>query len=210
MAQNDTGLRRLLTWPWFYDFFQDLVGGVALRRRFVNEFLRPSPGARVLDIGCGTGNMLSYLPDGCGYLGFDFSEDYIAAARARYGERGRFTCARVDAHGAAQGLEGEGKFDFAIAFGVLHHLDDAEAARVFDCARQSLKPGGRLATIDPAFVAGQGKLARYVVSRDRGRNVRTPEGYAGLGRGIFPDLEVHVLRDTLRIPSDAVVLVAKA
>jgi len=83
MAQNDTGLRRLLTRPWIYDLFQNLVGGVAIRRRFVRDYLGPFPGARILDIGCGTGNMLPFLPGDCGYLGFDFSEDYIAAARAR-------------------------------------------------------------------------------------------------------------------------------
>src|SRR6185437_14209184 len=39
-----------------------------------------------------------------------------------------------------QGIEGEGGFDLALAFGVLHHLDDAEAAQVFACARRALKP----------------------------------------------------------------------
>lgn len=217
MAQNDTGLRRLLTWPGFYDLFQDLVGAAAIRRRFVREFLAPDPGARILDIGCGTGAMLAFLPGDCDYLGFDFSVDYVATARARFGDRGRlpgsrrrFACARIDADGALQGMEGEGAFDLAMAFGVLHHLDDAEAAGVFDCARRALKPGGRLATLDPAFVEGQGKLARYVVSRDRGRNVRTPQAYAALGRPYFPGLETRVLHSHLRIPSDAAVLIGRA
>ncbi|MGH8058408.1 MAG: SAM-dependent methyltransferase [Candidatus Entotheonellia bacterium] len=41
--------------------------------------LRPSPEARVLELGCGTGRVLVSLAEGCGYMhGLDLSEAMVA------------------------------------------------------------------------------------------------------------------------------------
>lgn len=207
MGQITTGARRLLSVPFFYDLFQDLVGASGIRVRWIRDFLRPFPGARVLDIGCGTAGILPYLPGYVDYTGFDMSPAYIEAARARHGRRGRFTCARAEVF-EPQGGEGR-PFDIAMAFGVLHHLDDGEARSMLRNARSALGAGGRLVTLDPAYVPGQDRLARFAVSRDRGRNVRSPEAYAALGEGVFPRVETTVLRGALRIPYDHAVLVCR-
>lgn len=207
MGQITSGARRVLSIPLLYDLFQDLVGASGIRIRWIRDFLQPFPGARVLDIGCGTAEILRHLPGDLDYTGFDMSPAYIEAARRRHGGRGRFTCAPVEAfrdHGGA-----DGGYDIAMAFGVLHHLDDAAARQVFQDARSALKPGGRMVTIDPTFVSGQGRLARFAVSRDRGRNVRYPEAYAALGEGHFSRIETTVLRGALRIPYDHTVLVGR-
>jgi SAM-dependent methyltransferase len=45
-----------------------------------------------------------------------------------------------------------GCYDIVMAFGVLHHLDDAEGRELFRGARRALKPGGRFVTLDtPSF-----------------------------------------------------------
>jgi len=201
MGQTTSGLRRLLSHPCLYDGFQDLVGAARLRARLIAEHLAPFPGARLLDIGCGTARFVECLPEDVDYTGFDMSPGYIAAARRRHGRRGTFTCAKVGEVALAAG-----SFDLALAFGVLHHLDDVEARRLFESARAALVPGGRLVTIDPTFVDGQSRLARLAVSRDRGRDVRRPEGYARLADGVFAGVEVSVLHDALRIPYTHAVL----
>ncbi len=222
MSQIETGFRRMLASPLIYDFFQDLVGAPALRIRLVRECLRPFPRARILDIGCGTGDLLRYLPPGIDYSGFDMDPGYIASARRRFGGPGRFTCGTVDAFAAsAEAGPGPGadeteragndaKYDIAVAFGVLHHLEDGEARRLFQSARRALRPGGRLVAIDPARVPDQAYLARYLVSRDRGRNVRSPEEYAALARGPFQAVEASVWHNALRVPFDHAVLVCLA
>ena len=207
MGQITTGARNLLSIPCFYDLFQDLVGASGIRSRWIRDFLRPFPGARILDIGCGTAEILPYLPGDVDYTGFDMSPAYIEAARARHGRRGRFSCARAEVFPSR---EGEARpYDLAMAFGVLHHLDDEEARSLLRNARSALGEGGRLVTLDPAYVPGQGRLARFAVSRDRGRNVRTPEGYAALGEGVFSRIETTALRGALRIPYDHAVLVCR-
>jgi SAM-dependent methyltransferase len=205
MGQITTGARRILSVPFFYDLFQDLVGASGIRERWIRDFLRPFPGARILDIGCGTAGILPYLPGYVDYTGFDLSPAYIEAARARHGMRGRFSCARAEVFEPR--ADEARPYDIAMAFGVLHHLDDAEARSLLRNARSALGEGGRLVTLDPAFVPDQGRLARFAVSRDRGRNVRYPEAYAALGGGVFSRIETTVLRGALRIPYDHAALV---
>lgn len=195
MAQITSGLRRLLNDPRVYVVTQRILTSDSRTRRWVDELLRPRAGQRVLDIGCGPADLLRFLP-AVDYVGFDSSADYIEAARARFGARGRFEHARVD----AATLEHLGAFDLVIARGVLHHLDDAEAEALFKLARAALAPGGRLVTLDACYAEGQSPLARMLIDRDRGQNVRDAAGYRALAARVFDDVKVEVRHDLMRVP----------
>jgi SAM-dependent methyltransferase len=188
-------MRRLLRHPLVYSLFRRVVGRDEWRARYAREYLRAQPGQRVLDIGCGTGDILEVLP-AVEYWGYDASAEYIERARARFGTRGTFTCRAVDESlpVAAAG------FDLVIAHGLLHHLDDAAAATLFRIARRALKPGGRLVTYDGCFVEGQSPLARLFLRLDRGKHVRTREAYEALARRQFGEVRAFVRHDLLRIP----------
>src|SRR5436190_23144807 len=89
MAQTTSGVRSVLSLPSAHRFFQWLIGISRTRRVLAEEFIRAKSGERLLDIGCGTAEILDYLPE-VEYLGFDQNESYIRAARKRYGPRGSF------------------------------------------------------------------------------------------------------------------------
>ena len=72
-------------------------------------------------------------------------------------------------------------FDIVLALGVLHHLDDNEALTLFQIAHDAMKPGGRLVTIDGVWTDDQSHIVKYLLSRDRGRFVRSEAGYQGIG-----------------------------
>ena len=108
----------------------------------------------MLDIGCGPAEILGELPDDVTYLGFDLSETYIKAAQKRWGARGTFRCAPVDAVTVRELPQ----VDVVLAVGVLHHLDDGDAERLFTLAGSTLAPGGRVITYDPCFAPGQGAV----------------------------------------------------
>jgi SAM-dependent methyltransferase len=182
MSQITTGVRAVLSSPRVSDTFQRLMGGHVGRTDFATTMVRAAAGTRVLDIGCGTGDLLRYLPAGIVYEGWDPSADYIEAARQRFGTRGTFHA----------GLLGEddvrraAPFDVVIASGVLHHLDDDELVAFAHLARLAVRDGGRLVSIDPVFEPGQHPLARYLIARDRGQHVRSRDAYVTLVGRVFP------------------------
>ena len=151
-------------------------------------------GDGILDIGCGTGEILELL-GGQRYFGFDPSESYIDAARARFGKDADFHVGSVSTPPAL-----EGGFDLAIAFGVLHHLDDSEARTLVGLAHDQLRSGGRLITLDPVLVPGQHPVARALARRDRGDFVRSPDGYLALASGRFESVQITEHHDYLRVP----------
>jgi SAM-dependent methyltransferase len=200
--EDNSGLKQLLSQASVYQAFQDLLGARRLHRRIVREHLRLSAGSRMLDIGCGPAAIVGELPAGVRYVGVDSSARYIEAARARWGSRGEFRCLRVDELVPAVLPE----VDLVLALGLLHHLDDADAAKLFELALSSLRKGGRVVTYDPCLIPAQKRISRFLVSRDRGRHVRSPEAYAALARRVFPNVESSVLDGHLRIPYTAVIL----
>jgi SAM-dependent methyltransferase len=193
--------RGALSFPVVYDSYQSLVGAPRCHRRFIADMVRPKAGDRVLDIGCGVGASVRYLPAGIRYVGIDISEAYVARARADYAGRGDFFC--VDAGSVT--AETLGQFDLAFSFGVLHHLSDEIAARVIELVRKVVRPGGRFVTIDPCYVAGQNAIAKLIIDNDRGEFVRDSDGYRRLMAGLG-DVSATVHHDLLRIPYTQIVM----
>ncbi len=196
MAQITSGIRAIFSHPVIYNLAQRMVGAEKARRILVRDYFPPMAGLRMLDIGCGTAEILRHLPDSMHYYGFDASPAYIREAEKRFGQRGVFRAEMV----REATLEDMGRFDLVLAFGLLHHLDDEEADMLFALAASALKPGGMLLTVDPTYAPSQSKLARWIIARDRGQNVRKPEGYQILAEASFSQALLSVRSDLLNIP----------
>ncbi len=194
MAQITSGIRSILSWHWIYDLLQWSVGAHHARQRAL-ALIPLRPGSRILDIGCGTGRTLDYLRD-VRYQGFDLNQDYIMAAQKRYG-RASFNC------GDAAAFEWSGdaeKFDVAIAFALIHHLDDEAVLRLLHVVRNLLNPGGLFVTLDNCLTDDQSAMARWFILRDRGQNIRTEQQYRDLLGQVFGSVETFIHHDLLRIP----------
>ncbi len=196
MAQTTRGVRAILSVPLVYETFQRLVGSGRVRRALLDEYVPRDPGLRVLDVGCGPGDLIDWLPNDVAYTGTDLSAAYINSARRRFGHRGRFFVGR-----AGELVPEElGEFDVVIAKSVLHHIEEDEALRLFALAAEVLAADGRMITADPAYTPDMSRAARFAVGRDRGQNILTPAEYEALARRVFSDVQVKVHHALLRIP----------
>lgn len=195
MASEHGGVWSVFERPAVYEAFHHLIGARRRLKVFAIEKIRARPGDRVLDLGCGSGWLLAALPP-VTYIGIDRNAAFIRRARQAFGERGEFRCDNVvdfNAHDIAP-------VDVVIALGLLHHLDDATAARLMGAVAAILKPRGRLVTFDPCYHDGQPAVTRFVVSHDRGRHVRRLERYRELVAAALPKTDVSLVAGLLPFP----------
>lgn len=115
------------------------------------------PESSLVEIGCGTGNVLHYLGEETGLkrlCGVDVSSNCLDALSRRMDcERRRGS---ILDEGFVSSLEG--RFDFAVMAAVLHHLvgrtrreSRGYALQAVDNALRTLKPGGHLIVSEPVF-----------------------------------------------------------
>jgi ubiquinone/menaquinone biosynthesis C-methylase UbiE len=121
--------------------FLSARGLSALKARQV-DLLGPGPGLRVLDAGCGRGEvLLACARAGARVAGIDYSADAVEIA-------GETLAGVADAelvHGSVESLPWpDGSFDRAVLGDVIEHLEPDQAARALAELRRVLAPRGSL------------------------------------------------------------------
>jgi 2-polyprenyl-3-methyl-5-hydroxy-6-metoxy-1,4-benzoquinol methylase len=114
------------------------------------RIVRPSPAARVLEVGSARGDTAFFLaPRVAGVVGIDASRAAVDAARAGQSARGvrnvRFD--EADARDLAR-VEG-GPFDVVLLADFVEHVLDDVLEPCLASARKTLRPGGALAVYTP-------------------------------------------------------------
>jgi ubiquinone/menaquinone biosynthesis C-methylase UbiE len=115
-----------------------------------------TPEKLVLEIGCGTGVITTYLDrSGSRITGIDISEDLLSQAEAKsWSDRVDFQM------GNAEHLHFEDEtFDSIVGSSVLHHLDIEKSLAEI---RRVLKPGGRMAFSEPNMINPHIFLQKHV------------------------------------------------
>lgn len=187
--------RNILAFSAAYNLFSRFMGGKA-RRTLINDYVKAKAGDKILDIGCGPGNVLAFLPTSVDYTGADIDPTYIETARQKYGDRGTFICQIVD-----KTLFPDAEvFDIVLASGLVHHLSDTEAHALFETAKHILKKGGRLITLDGCFTKDQSPIAKLILSQDRGEHVRHREAYEAIAHASFRNVKTSVHHNLSRLP----------
>ena len=187
--------------PAIYLLFQGIIGAKRSRWRCVKEYIRPVPGQRILDVGCGPGYVVEYFPKS-DYIGLDTDQNYIKYANHKYKHKGSFFCQELD-DAAAKDLK---PFDLIIMNGLLHHLNDTQVIELFQRAKRILKPGGKIVTLDGCYVKGQSRIAKKLLDYDRGKYVREQRAYIGLASNVFDSVVTHIRHDLMRIPYTLIIM----
>ncbi len=206
MAQVETGIRQILKFSSVYNLLGIILGSDHFYKQYVSKYIKPSEGIRILDIGCGTANILKYLPESITYTGFDLNPNYIESARKEHeNEQVNFICSSVKDFSANV----EQAYDLVLATAVLHHLDDEEATGLFQIANNALKMNGRFITLDCVYIPNQNWFAKSIISLDRGLHIRNEQEYLSLAQKSFPETQSIITHDLLNVPYTHIILEGK-
>jgi ubiquinone/menaquinone biosynthesis C-methylase UbiE len=176
---------RLIRWARYYDTSVSvlMLGRRRQLRQQTVELAHIQPGERVLEVGCGTGDVAlaasAYVGSSSAVAGIDPSPEMIAVARAKAARTARAVDFQV---GVIEALAfPDGTFDVVLSSLMMHHLpDDLKREGLAEIARV-LKPGGRVLIVDIKRPTGQ-----------LGRAMLTLMLHGGLEQGV-QDLP-HLLR----------------
>ncbi len=141
------GMRHAWLLP-FYDPLTRLAGIGAVHRRLLEQAgLRP--GQRVLEIGCGTGNLLlaaKRAQPTAVVIGLD--PDLTALARAHRKARRRGLTVQLDRGHADELPYADDSVDVVLSAFMLHHVPAGEREAAVREVRRVLRPGGALHLVD--------------------------------------------------------------
>jgi ubiquinone/menaquinone biosynthesis C-methylase UbiE len=126
---------------WYDTLLEPLNTGL---RQIGLKMMPPEPGARVLDVGCGTGTHLDlYEQAGCEVHGIDLSPAMLDVARPKLGDH-----ARLHLGDASQMPYPDNSFDMVMATLALHEMTPDTRIAVVGEMRRVLRDEGRLLVID--------------------------------------------------------------
>lgn len=166
-------IKDILNFPSVYKLSQKIFLADNFRKKILYEFLNNKID-RILDIGCGPGNMIKYLSFN-DYYGFDTSKNYINYAKKKY-VNCNFFCELF----TENSLKKIKKVDVALLFGLIHHLKNDEVIKLIELIKLSLNPKGKILVLDPVFINNQNPIATFLIKNDRGLHVRNEHDYIKL------------------------------
>ena len=143
---------RLIHWARWYDILLKFkfLGQLGKLREVPLDLAALRPGERVLDVGCGTGDLALAAARRVGphgpVVGIDAAPEMIEVAQRkarRMGRRVQFRLEPVEALSFPAG-----SFDVVLSSLMMHHLPGDLKQRALGEIRRVLRPGGRIVIID--------------------------------------------------------------
>jgi SAM-dependent methyltransferase len=155
--------------------------------RFWRGVAREHRGARVLDLGCGSGRVTALLaPVAAEVVGVDLSPELLARARARLADRSNVRLLRAD----MRQLAFHEPFDLVVAANdpFSHLLADGDRACALDLVARHLAPGGRF-VLDGLWLAPADEAA-----------MAHPDGRVGMHACDFDGQTLRIVETWRRMP----------
>lgn len=158
---------------WSASLYEGAHSFVWKRAGDLIPLLDPKPGERILDLGCGTGQLTEKLAAlGAQVVGLDSSPEMVAQARQNYP---KLTFVLAD----ARTLSFEAPFDAVFSNAALHWIREADA--VVSSVAGALRPGGRFV----AEFGGKRNIAALLAAVNR---VLERRGYTVDFHWYFPSI----------------------
>lgn len=135
---------------WKPGLYDDKISFVSQYGKGIFDMLAPAPDEKILDIGCGTGDLTQKIAEaGAIPTGIDASPEMITTAKQKYPD---VTFIKAD----ASSFRSDQRFDAVFSNAALHWMKEAE--QVIQTIAAVLKPGGRFT----AEFGGKGNIQKVL------------------------------------------------
>jgi SAM-dependent methyltransferase len=137
----------------------EVMEGARRYNRWIYDRVRKALGQRILEIGCGTGTITSFLVERELVVGIDVVDGYVRSTGERYRDRPNIIIRRHDLTESVEPLRGY-RFDSALSVNVFEHIANDEAA--LKAVYALLEPGGSFTVLVPCHPALVGSFDRDI------------------------------------------------
>jgi SAM-dependent methyltransferase len=193
----------LLSHSFLYDLLQTVLGTYNYRKKITLNTIK-NANSKVLDLGCGTANILNYIKiKHCNYFGIDFNKKYIKIAKKRFPKANFATISIKDLD-----IKLFNSTDYVLLFAFIHHLNDSEVCNLLKKIKNSIKKNCEIITIDPVFVQNEIFVKKFLKKLDRGKFIRYDHQYKALFKKFF-NIKKSYVHKTLWPPCDNFISVLK-
>jgi trans-aconitate methyltransferase len=176
---------------WNADLYDDKHAFVSQYGQGVLDLLDVKPGERILDLGCGTGDLAKQIMEhGADVIGIDASPEMIGQAKQKYPDLNFSVADGTDFHF-------DEPFDAVFSNAALHWIHDQD--KLIECVYRSLKPGGRFV----GEFGGKGNMQHMIAAAAIVLKAHGYDRLAQAGPWYFPSvgeyaskLEMHGFRVT--------------
>jgi len=192
-----------LSHPKIFNLFLSVVGGGS--RSFttlVREYIRPDNYMSILDLCCGTSNILPYL-EYSEYIGIDLNVKNTEHCRKKYADKRNVHFINGDINPFLR--SNEKQFDIILFLSGMHHFCDADLISCLRNVQRVLKPEGRLITIDGCLESDLPLIAKLMLKNDRGKYVRIKDAWIEIVSSVMPDIKFSIRRDLNKIPYNHII-----
>ena len=187
MTQRKNQIYNFINNPLIYKIIQGVMSGTSFRNSIIKKNITKN-NLKILDIGCGPAQILEHIPQ-CDYYGYDIDRRSIQYAKKKYYQKNyHFYCKKFN----KTELKKLPKFDFIIFFGILHHLSNKEVYEILKLCKKIMKKNSKLLTEDPILIENQNVIAKFLIKKDRGLNVRNKQEYINLLKKHFKKIKNKV------------------
>lgn len=185
MAHRINIFHNLFKHPFIYDTLQTLTLSYSFRKRIVKQhFVKKN--AKILDIGCATANVLSYLDENTEYYGFDTNDKCINHAKKKYKNQ-NFFCELF----SEKNFEKLPNFDYVLLSAVAHHLSDEELITLLKLVSKKINDNSKVLIMDPFYSDKNLSLRNFFAYIDRGKNVRKFDEYLHFFKKEFKIIDAY-------------------
>ena len=200
-------MKRILEIPQIYNFYQRLVGVYPYMRDFAQKYIHISVKDKkifkILDMGCGTGIIIPYLPKNIEYLGIDCSSKYIKYVQKNNPSK-KFLCQSV-----CKTIDNNDIYDLVLSKNVVSALSDEQLKKMLDVIIPHCDVNTKIIFSDMDYKSDASIVQRFFQSHERNRYIRSKEDYLKILYLYFNVDKIDEINGMYRIPYSKVVFECK-